>query len=112
MKELFPWALGVFLVAALAWRLLAPASGPSPARQLVADGALLVDVRTPGEFAAGHVEGARNVPVDQIAAADVGPKDGAVVVYCRSGGRSAAARATLEKRGYTRVYDLGAMSNW
>jgi len=58
--------------------------------QLVADGALLLDVRTPGEFADGHVQGALNVPV-QVLESRIAELDPArpVVVYCRSGNRSA-----------------------
>ncbi|HSO34649.1 MAG TPA: rhodanese-like domain-containing protein, partial [Labilithrix sp.] len=82
------------------------------AKALVKDGARLVDVRTPQEYAEKHVEGAANVPVDTISSADLGPKDKAVVVYCGSGARSKRAAEALRARGYTRIYDLGAMSRW
>lgn len=82
------------------------------ARKLVGEGAKLVDVRSPAEYADKHVDGAENVSVDAIAEHDLGPKDGAIVVYCHSGKRSARAAASLRARGYTRVYDLGGMSNW
>lgn len=82
------------------------------AKALVKDGARLVDVRTPQEYADKHVDGAENVPVDTISTADVGPKDKAVVVYCASGKRSKRAADALRARGYTRIYDLGAMSRW
>lgn len=82
------------------------------AHALVADGATLLDVRTPGEFRQGHVEGAVNVPIDELEGrlAEV-PTDHPVVVYCLSGGRSASAARLLGERGYD-VLDLGAMSNW
>lgn len=82
------------------------------ARALVEAGAFLLDVRTPEEFAEGHVEGATNIPVDALAErlADV-PKDHDVVVYCRSGGRSARAASLLREAGYE-VHDLGAMDAW
>jgi len=95
--------------------------GPPPgkvdgetARALVAAGARVVDVRTPQEFAEGHVPGALNVPHDEIArrAAEIGPPSTRVVVYCRSGRRSAAAAETLARLGYDRVYDLGSLSAW
>ena len=82
------------------------------AKALVKDGARLVDVRTPTEYADKHVEGAANVPVDTISDADLGPKDAPLVLYCGSGKRSKKAVETLRARGYTRLYDLGAMSNW
>lgn len=82
------------------------------ARALVEAGAFLLDVRTPEEFAEGHVEGATNIPVDALAErlADV-PKDHDVVVYCRSGGRSARAASLLREAGY-QVHDLGGMDAW
>lgn len=83
------------------------------AREMVGQGATLVDVRSPEEFGAGHIEGAINVPVGELAArmAQI-PKDKAVVVYCRSGMRSARAAGALREAGYKDVYDLGAMSRW
>lgn len=68
--------------------------------------------RSPEEFSVGHIEGAVNVPVDTIDAADLGPKENGVVVYCASGRRAARVASTLRAKGYTHVYELGAMSNW
>ena len=87
-------------------------SGPRDHRKLVADGAALVDVRSPDEFGEGHVQGARNIPVATLAGrlAEI-PKDKPVVVYCAAGSRSAAAARTLKAAGYD-VVDLGAMRNW
>lgn len=84
------------------------------ARSLVAQGARLVDVRTPAEFRDGHVDGAVNVPLDQLEArsAEIGAKDQAVVLYCHSGRRSALAARKLAAQGFTKVYDLGPKSAW
>lgn len=84
------------------------------ARQLVQAGARLIDVRTPAEFAAGHIPGAINIPVQQIDARmrELEPKDGAVVLYCRSGHRSGNAARILRDAGFAAVHDLGAMSRW
>lgn len=86
--------------------------GPQ-AHVLVEKGATLVDVRSPEEYAEGHIEGAVNIPVGDIArrAGEI-PKDKPVVVYCRSGVRSARAAGALKAAGYTQVYDLGAMGRW
>lgn len=84
----------------------------SKARALVAEGARLVDVRTTEEFVAKHIDGAVNEPVDTIAERDLGRKDAPLVLYCGSGARASRAAATLRAKGYTRVYELGAMSNW
>lgn len=84
------------------------------ARRLVGAGARLVDVRSPEEFADGHLEGAVNIPVGQLEArlAEVGPKDAPVVVYCRSGHRASHAKQVLEAHGYTAVHNLGPRSAW
>ena len=79
-----------------------------------ADHLFVLDVRTPEEFAAGHVPGAVNVPHDRLASrlAEV-PKDKDVVLYCRSGRRSGLAAGVLAAHGYTRVSQLeGDMQAW
>ncbi len=108
-------AMAAVLVSVTSGCGRASAGAESPgqhARALVSEGATLVDVRTPGEFAAGHVEGATNIPVDELDArmAEI-PSERPVVVYCRSGRRSAHAAASLEARGYE-VFDLGPMTAW
>jgi phage shock protein E len=84
------------------------------AKELVAAGAALVDVRTPGEFASGHIPGALNVPLQELETrlSELGDKAGPVVVYCASGMRSASARGILRRAGYLQVHDLGAMRRW
>jgi rhodanese-related sulfurtransferase len=83
------------------------------ARALVQKGAVLVDVRTPEEFAAGHIAGALNIPVQELDARKGElPKDKDLVLYCRSGARSARGREMLLAAGYQKVHNLGAMSNW
>ena len=79
-----------------------------------ASGLVVVDVRSPGEFAAGHVEGARNIPVSEISrrTKELGPTDRPIVLYCASGSRSAMAKRTLRGAGYSKVYNLGSMRNW
>lgn len=82
------------------------------AHTMVEEGATLLDVRTPGEFAAGHLDGATNIPLGSLTSRmDEIPTGQAVVVYCQSGIRSARAATELEGRGYE-VLDLGAMSSW
>lgn len=73
----------------------------------------IIDVRTVAEFSAGHIEGAINIPVDQIgqqASSIKGLKPGStILVYCRSGRRSAAAAQILQQQGYKRVLDGGGV---
>ena len=74
---------------------------------------LLIDVRTPEEFASGHIEGAVNIPVEEMQGRlDEIPGDAPIVVYCRSGNRSAAAARILTDAGYAHVYDLGGIKDW
>lgn len=74
---------------------------------------LLIDVRTPEEFASGHIEGAVNIPVEALASrlAEV-PSGQPIVVYCRSGNRSATASQILANAGYSGIYDLGGLQGW
>lgn len=83
-------------------------------RALVAAGATLVDVRTPAEFAAGHVRGAVNIPVDDLERrlSELGPTSQPVVLYCRSGRRSARAKRLLQSHGYEQVLDVGPTPRW
>jgi len=104
-----------WLTGALAALGLAACADPevgAEAQRRVAAGAVLLDVRTAAEFAMGHVDGAMNIPVQQLAARhDEVPRGHGVVVYCRSGHRSAIAARQLEAEGHE-VYDLGPMSAW
>jgi phage shock protein E len=79
----------------------------------VADGAVLVDVRSADEFASGHLAGAVNLPLGNLVHDSAAlPKDGVIVVYCRSGTRSAMAARQLRKAGFASVLDLGSASRW
>ncbi|NUO47381.1 MAG: rhodanese-like domain-containing protein [Polyangiaceae bacterium] len=84
------------------------------ARRLITGGAKLVDVRSPGEFASGHIDGAVNIPVQEIERrmSELGPKDTTVILYCQSGARSALAARRLKDAGYASVHNLGAMGRW
>jgi rhodanese-related sulfurtransferase len=75
-------------------------------------GALIVDVRTAAEYQSGHFPDAINLPVGEIAkrTSELGDASRPIVVYCRSGHRSAAAKALLEKAGFTNVTDGGPLS--
>lgn len=113
MKVLIYIAIGALVLGFLAWRAHAAQSRSQAAHAAVAAGAKLLDVRTPQEFAAGHLPGAINIPVDQLAARvkELGGAKEPVVVYCRSGNRSARAKDLLERQGHS-VVDLGPMSAW
>ena len=76
---------------------------------------VILDVRTKEEYNEGHIENAVLLPIDDISskAEDLlRNKDAKILVYCRSGNRSATASKQLIKMGYTNVYDFGGISNW
>lgn len=74
---------------------------------------VLLDVRTPQEFASGHIPGAINISIDElIGRLSEVPQDKPVVLYCRSGNRSNQAAQILDRAGYTQIYDLGGIINW
>ncbi len=83
-------------------------------REAVAAGARLVDVRTPAEYQGGHIEGALNLPVGELpaGAGRIGKRSRPVVVYCRTGSRSALAASFLRRHGFSTVLDLKTMGNW
>jgi phage shock protein E len=87
---------------------------PGEARALVDAGAQLVDVRSPAEFQSGHIDGAVNIPLNELGAksARLGEKDRPVVLYCASGTRSLVGRTMLKRQGFTHVFNLGPMSRW
>ncbi|TFF37077.1 rhodanese-like domain-containing protein [Mucilaginibacter psychrotolerans] len=79
---------------------------------LIKEGAFIVDVRTPGEYAGGHAKGAVNIPLDQL------PKQLAkfkhkqnIIVCCQSGGRSGQAKTIFEKNGFGNVTNGGSWNN-
>lgn len=80
-------------------------------RRVREEGALLVDVRTEEEFAEGHAEGARNIPLHELAhrMGELTPGR-AVVLYCRSGVRSATAGTLLARQGIE-AYDAGGIGS-
>ncbi|GAC1312852.1 MAG: rhodanese-like domain-containing protein [Mucilaginibacter sp.] len=89
--------------------------GGSPTVDLesvIQKGAFLVDVRTPGEFASGHVKGSVNIPLDSIPAQLAKFKNKKnIIVYCQSGGRSSQAKSLLEKNGVENVINGGGWTN-
>ncbi|KGL47053.1 sulfurtransferase [Porphyromonas gulae] len=76
--------------------------------EAIRNGAFLVDVRTPGEFASGSVSGAVNIPLDRIASRlDELKNKKTIIVFCRSGNRSSQAKSILERNGFTNVLNGG-----
>ena len=116
--------LSVFLAAILLAGCSAPKETASY-RQISMDeaitmmeeesGYIILDVRTPEEFADKHIPGAVNIPNETIAAEEIPElpnKDQLILVYCRSGNRSKQASEKLAALGYTNVVEFGGINSW
>lgn len=85
-------------------------------RQHAGHAPLVLDVRRADEYGSGHIAGAMNIPVEQLAARHGAlgvPRDSDIVVYCQSGRRAAKAQALLQSMGYSHVRLLdGSIQGW
>jgi phage shock protein E len=98
--------IAVFLVL----KQLGQVSG-AKAKEYLAQGAKVIDVRTPAEFDSGHLPQAVNIPLGELEQqiTRVAPnRDQLLLLHCLSGTRSGMARRTLQRMGYTRVFNLGS----
>ena len=77
--------------------------------QLVKEGAIILDVRSKGEYASGHIKGSINISVDQLGnhLDKLKDKNKTIITCCASGMRSASAKSMLSSQGYTKVYNGG-----
>lgn len=84
------------------------------AQQMVEEGATLVDVRVPEEFAAEHIPGAANIPLAVISREKLNEQNiqGAVILYCNSGNQSSQALDKLRSEGYDTVFSMGSIDAW
>lgn len=84
------------------------------AKEKISQGAYLIDVRSKREYNIDHINGAVNIPVEEIEnpTKKIISKNDVIIVYCRSGSRSKQAAEKLLNLGYKYVYDFGAMDNW
>jgi len=81
-------------------------------RKAVAEGAMIIDVRTEKEFNEGHIKGAVNIPISYVDRMfNSLPRDKKMVVYCRTGARSEIAARLLREQGWT-VYDVQTQGDW
>ncbi|MBV6492561.1 MAG: Thiosulfate sulfurtransferase GlpE [Turneriella sp.] len=74
-------------------------------KQLLSQGAKIIDVRSRGEFSGGHYEGAINIPLEELSSrlGTLGDKAKPIIVYCASGMRSSSAKRVLINAGFTAV---------
>jgi rhodanese-related sulfurtransferase len=83
---------------------------PSPdLTAMIKNGAVILDVRSKGEYAGGHVKGSINIPVDQLESRiSQLPKNKAIITCCASGMRSSTAKSILQSRGFSQVVNGGS----
>lgn len=77
--------------------------------QLIKQGAVILDVRSKGEYSNGHIKGSVNIPVDQLGASlnRLPNKDKTIITCCASGMRSGSAKRILQSNGYKNVHNGG-----
>ncbi len=122
MKKFIPILLSTLMFAGCAG---AGSSTNNTYRQITMDravtmmsqesGYIILDVRRPDEFAAGHIPNAINVPNESIGTEEIPElpdKDQLIMVYCRSGRRSKEAAEKLVKLGYTNIVEFGGILDW
>lgn len=84
-------------------------------KNMVAQGAVLIDVRSKQEYQEGHIQGAINIPNFELASRaekEIPKKNQLIVTYCQYGGRSRNSYMQMKKMGYTNVYNLyGGLDN-
>jgi phage shock protein E len=108
------WTPLLILAAIVAVVLIMKKSGQisaNDALKYLKDGALVIDVRSVGEFNSGHFAKAMNIPLDEIATAlpqRVKDKNQVLLLHCASGMRSGVAKSKLKGMGYTNAFNLGA----
>ena len=121
MRKLIPFFLSLLLLAGCA----TPVEQESSYRQISMDEAIammeekndyiILDVRTPEEFAEKHIPHAINIPNETIGTEEIPElpdKEQLILVYCRSGNRSKTAAAKLAELGYTELYEFGGINTW
>ena len=122
MKKLIPILLSALMFAGCAGT---SNSQTNTYRQITIDeavtmmaqetGYIILDVRRPDEFAAGHIPNAINVPNESIGTSEIPElpdKNQLILVYCRSGRRSKEASEKLVKLGYTNIVEFGGILDW
>ena len=122
MKKLVPIILSALMLTSCAGT---SNNQTNTYRQITADEAaimmaqetdyIILDVRRPDEYAAGHIPKAINVPNETIGTAEISElldKDQLIMVYCRSGRRSKEAADKLVKLGYTNIVEFGGILDW
>ena len=108
------WTTTLIIAAVVAVVFMLKTAGQISAKDALAhlkNGALVIDVRSPGEFNSGHLSAALNLPLDEIETAlprRVPDKNQVLLLHCQSGMRSGMAQRKLKSMGYAKVFNLGS----
>ena len=109
--KLFITLLGVLATVVVLKRI--SFISPAKATELLKQGALVIDVRNPGEFNSGHVPGALNIPLGDLSSElprCVPDRNKVLLLHCLSGARSGIARQQLRRMGYLNSFNMGSYS--
>lgn len=109
----YSWLLAFVLPLVVLWWISRGRVSKQQAREYWLQGARIIDVRSPAEFAAGHLPDAINVPLGQFAQrlpAEIPDRTTVLLLHCLSGGRSAIAVGQAKTLGYQRVFNLGSLA--
>ena len=117
MRSMLLISLVLVLVVAACGQDAGDSVSPQEAKKMIAKGDVVVlDVRTPGEWSSGHLEGAEhnNVYGDEfVEKLSKMDKDVTTIVYCRSGARSSRAQSVMKKQGFKSVINMtGGITGW
>ena len=110
------WTTALIVVGVIAAILILKSAGQISFKDALThlkNGALVIDVRSPGEFSSGHLSKAVNIPMEQLESVLpklVKGKDEVLLLHCLSGTRSGMAKSKLKSLGYTNVFNLGSFA--
>lgn len=114
--ETMKWTILLVIAALLVVVFLMKKTGDlssEDASEYLKEGAVVIDVRSPGEYNAEHLRGTLNIPLDVVESAvpqRLGDKDQVLLLHCQSGVRSGMAVRKLKALGYTKVFNLGSFN--
>tara|TARA_B100000287_G_C20604292_1_gene769386 strand:+ start:723 stop:1073 length:351 start_codon:yes stop_codon:yes gene_type:complete len=103
----------LFLLASVVYFWYSKKSDSVDFKQKIKEGAIILDVRSPGEFASGHIENSINIPVNDLSTHldKIPNKEQVIITCCASGMRSAKARNILQSSNYIQVYNGGGWAS-
>ena len=110
MSTIWGTLLGALLFSMISPKSVRPKTG---LKELLNNGALLLDVRTRGEYASGHAKGSKNIPLDELSRSlQQLDKEQHIIVVCASGMRSSQAVSMMKKNGFTNCHNGGSWVNY